>query len=487
MKANVLITNKKPTGLIVVALSACLYAAIILSSPVPLIASVLYLAAVVLLQKHLKFLFYLYFLAVFFIPISIGVNTPFILLNVDRVIFAVLTGCYFLALLQGEVKISPIFIDKALGLYWVAIAGSLLVNIHWIMGSDLLFRSIKTIFVLSIERMLIIYIVCSFCKDKKEIKRALIFFVICLGIVAAYGIFESAVKDNIFTHISTIDNPEVNDVALSRANRLGMYRAKSTQVLPHIFGTELCMIFPIVLFYLMKEKGRFKLPLFFILLLVLGGIAVTYARGVYLALSLVCLLCVIFFKSYPKRVFFILTVGLLFLALFSSRSIRVFSQEYVAKLFNISTVSYDREHSMQSRFEDYAYTAQRLENHLWLGQGYGTYTPGKRGDKYLDNSYLFSLIETGLLGFCALLFLIYSVVFKIGNLLCMRQNTDSDAQLMRFVSIGFIVFFFQCFTYDALVFAGASKLFWAMLGFIIAYLNMTQEAANGSIGSYRQL
>jgi O-antigen ligase len=275
--------------------------------------------------------------------------------------------------------------------------------------------------------------------------------------------------------VATIKNPEVLRAALSEAIRFGLYRAKSTQVLPHIFGTALSMILPLQIYHFLYKEGRSRIMAVIGIILTLGGIAVTYTRGVYLACGLGISLSFLCLKSISKKMMFIALIGcLLFVVLYNPRVIS-FCSEYLLKLLNPSTIAFDREHSMESRISDYAFTADRLKNRLFLGQGYGTYESGVGFDKYVDNSYLYNLIETGVIGFLAFLFLIYGIIFKTGRLLTKYQYYDSDIYMCRFMHIGLIVFFFQCLTYDAFGFAGASKLFWVLFGLLLALYNIAKK------------
>ena len=469
--------NMRTESLILVSLLGLVSAFFLVLYPIPSMVLLGFLTLCALLQNRVKFLLYVYLLTLFFIPPTIGVETPFLLFNVDRVVMAVLLGSWAILVFRGKVRLSATPVDKAVFIYLGVIIVTVAVNFREISRTHEWFTSVKTLFVIAIERVLIIYVMLSVFREKRGLQKLLWFIAVCLAIVAVYGIYESAVKDNFFVHISTIKNPEVNDIALSQTTRSGLYRAKSTQVLPHIFGTELCMIFPLIFFYLMDRGSKRKAAALLILAAFFGGIAVTYTRGVYLALFLGLALCFLRIKRVEKKIGLILAVVAVFSAGFAVPPVKAFYMRYMTKFLNPQAMTYNSDYSISTRLEDYAYAYKRLRNNYLFGEGYGTYHSGVQGDHYLDNAYLYVLIETGILGLAAFLWLVYTIVFRLARWI-RSPAADEETEMLRFLHAGLIVFFFQCLTYDAFVFAGASKLFWVLLGTLLVYQKLRlQEAA----------
>lgn len=473
--------NKNIIILLAVILLGYACSVMLLDSPVLFGVMMAYAVLSIFFQNRLKVALYFYLFTVFFIPPTIGIQTPYILLNADRLVLIILLSSWAIMLLRRKLKVYSTPIDVALFVYISVTMLSLLWNIDKIAGYGQLAVSIKKISTISLERILIIYVIASILGSRAEIKRMLLFIIACLSIVAAYGIFESIVRDNIFLHIKTIDNPEVVGTAFSEAIRFGMYRAKSTQMLPHILGTALSMILPLELFYLLHTKGRERLLAALATPLTLGGIAVTYTRGVYMACGLGMFLAFIALKNISKKMMFAALIGCILFVALSNQRVVMFCSEYFAKLLNPETAAFDRENSIQSRVSDYTFASNRLKNQMVLGQGYGTYDAGVGLDQYLDNAYLYVILETGIIGFAAFLFLIYNIIFKLGRMLMKYQRQDEDIYMSRFIHIGLIVFFFQCLTYDAFVFAGASKLFWVLLGLMLSMLRIAEMDADGKV------
>lgn len=461
----------------VVCLVGFLFGISLLVSIKVMMAVVVCLVLMVLFQCKLKWLFYAYLFSVFFFPPTIGVDTPFILLNVDRIVLALLLGSWVLAIASGKRPIVSSPLDKSIFFYIFAASVSILVNIRYILGHDLIVSSMFQVFSLFMERVLIIYVLLSTINSKSEIKSILVFSIVCLSIVAAYGIYESRTHFNIFTKFTMIKREQVNLTVLSENLRVGMYRAKSTQMLPHVFGTGLCMMFPLALYAGFYMRGLLRFGAGIAAILFLGGIAVTFTRGVYLSLILAVIISFFYLRSSVKRVILIVLVAVAIGVSMTIPSAQLFYSQYLSRLVDPKLMTYDREHSIQSRLRDYAYTLTQLKETPLLGKGPGTHIAGQFGTPYLDNVYLYVLIEGGLVGFTAFILLLYGIVFRIGRMIRSRLETDPDALLMRFVHIAVVIFYFQCLTYDAFGLGGASKLFWVILGLILTYLRVTEKAA----------
>lgn len=448
----------------------------LVSAPLVL-AVVAYVGAVVFFQNRLKELFYIYLFGVFFFPATIGIDTPFLLLNVDRMVLAVLLGSWALTLAKGRRVLVPSMAGKGILVYFLASAGSVILNYSYISSEGLLYSSLLKLFALFVERTMLIYLLLSIIQDKKEIKHILVFIVLCLSVVAAYGIYESKTHFNIFTKFTTIDRVAINRTVLSENLRVGMYRAKSTLALPHVLGTTLCMMFPTALYVFMGSRGRTRAGAALAALLFAGGIMATYTRGVYLALGLAIAISFFYIRSpFKKIVLVFLMVAALAMASVHP-SVRLFYSQYLSRLLNSSQMTHDRENSVQARLTDYEYTAQRLKRHPFVGRGVGTHMAGHGGMPYLDNTYLYVLIETGFLGFIGFMWILYELVIQTGLRIRTRLRTDSDASLMLYLHIGIVVFYFQCLTYDAFSLGGASKLFWVIAGLLLTYLRLSEKKA----------
>jgi O-antigen ligase len=82
---------------------------------------------------------------------------------------------------------------------------------------------------------------------------------------------------------------------------------------------------------------------------------------------------------------------------------RLFVPGLIGTLFSLfNNLSGDP--SIQHRTEDYARADDQIVVHPWLGKGFGTYLPDKYGP--LDNQYLGTLVENGIIGLASLVLIL---------------------------------------------------------------------------------
>ena len=129
--------------------------------------------------------------------------------------------------------------------------------------------------------------------------------------------------------------------------------------------------------------------------------------------------------------------------------------------------------STESRTKALSAAGFYIAQHPWLGRGLGTFLP--QTYFYIDDQYLTSLIETGIIGLLALL-----ALFGTGWLTARaarHATTDPEARdlaqcLAACVAVATVSFS----TYDALSFSLASGLTFLLLGCIGAYWRLLRDA-----------
>ena len=139
-------------------------------------------------------------------------------------------------------------------------------------------------------------------------------------------------------------------------------------------------------------------------------------------------------------------------------------------------VSIGSDSSSASRTKAYSAAGFYISQHPWFGRGLGTFLP--QTYFYIDNQYLTSLIETGIIGLLALL-----ALFATGWLTARaarRMTADPEARhlaqcLAACVAVAAVSFA----TYDALSFSLASGLTFLLLGCTGAYWRLLREGHAG--------
>lgn len=116
--------------------------------------------------------------------------------------------------------------------------------------------------------------------------------------------------------------------------------------------------------------------------------------------------------------------------------------------------------SITARTSDYRYVDLYVDERPLVGRGFGTFEPSLYD--FLDNQYLLSLIESGVIGLSAL---VLTLVVGIGCAESARRRLDGRAALIaRGVTAGVVVHLVAFATYDDLVFPLAGIQLFALLG-----------------------
>jgi O-antigen ligase len=130
----------------------------------------------------------------------------------------------------------------------------------------------------------------------------------------------------------------------------------------------------------------------------------------------------------------------------------------------------------------YARIGGLLQHHVFFGRGLGTFIPSRYF--ILDNQYIGTTLEAGLVGLCALL-LVMIVWYGCarGARRLMRDPVDRDLaqSLAASAAVALVVFF----TFDALSFPMVPGLLFLLLGCSGALWRLTREEVRADITDER--
>ena len=129
--------------------------------------------------------------------------------------------------------------------------------------------------------------------------------------------------------------------------------------------------------------------------------------------------------------------------------------------------------SVQGRTDDYANASKQIDAHPWLGRGFGTYLPERYGA--LDNQYLGSLVETGIIGVSTFALVMLTSVYTAAA--ARRVSTDpvlrDQAACLMAATVVVMV---GSITYDQLGFAMSTGLAFVLFGASGALYRLTKSA-----------
>ena len=130
--------------------------------------------------------------------------------------------------------------------------------------------------------------------------------------------------------------------------------------------------------------------------------------------------------------------------------------------------------SVQGRTQDYHTVGYLFGQHPWLGRGQGTYLPDKYGP--LDNQYLGSLVETGLVG---LVTLALTMLVAIGAARAARWASADPVvrDLAQTLVASVVVLLVSYATFDAFAFSMSTGLSFVVIGACGALLRYVRETS----------
>jgi O-antigen ligase len=241
-------------------------------------------------------------------------------------------------------------------------------------------------------------------------------------------------------------------------------RPMATATHPIEFGVVLAMLLPLAVHGAVYapegRKGR-RWLLVFLLLMVLP---MTVSRSAVLGLAVVCL---VILPIWPAiwRVTAIMVLGVLMVAL------RAVVPGLIGTLTALVT-DIGSDSSTVTRTNDYVVLGSTVVHRPWLGQGFGTYLP--QSYRILDNQYLLSLVETGIVGLVVLLVVIGSGWFMARS--ARKASSDPEVRhLAQCFAASMAVALFSWGTFDAFSFPMVANLMFLILGCCGALWRITHD------------
>lgn len=294
-------------------------------------------------------------------------------------------------------------------------------------------------------------------------QRFLIFIRRCctvIGLYAALGLVQ------FFSGVSLVDAIQIPGLTATGTAvvelRQGFVRADATAMHPLEYATVLAMFLPFCLTLAIFDKQRSAFIRWFPVATITFSTVLSVTRSALIGVAAVF---VVLFPSWPAKVrnamILVLVTGGLIVYL------------VVPGMGNaITSMFLGEDSSVDSRVDGYGTVMAFAGVSPWFGRGFGTFLPSYR---ILDNQFLLTLIETGLIGLLSLL-LIFFAVLTAG----MAGNRRLASQPMRALGIAFVasaiagalIFGF----FDAFAFPQACHSLFLIAGLSGAYWNIAVQS-----------
>jgi polysaccharide biosynthesis protein PslJ len=368
-------------------------------------------------------------LVVLFVPIKrykFVVDLPFDL-ELYRVVLALIVGLWILALLADRrVRLRGSFLDRPLLLYFAAILGSLLFNLSSLTRQDtrilrgayfareeLAGDVLKEILFL-FSFVLMFYFIVSVIRGEEMILRVLKVLVGGGAVVALMGIVEARTGYNLFDHLRSVlpilsFEGALTDEGIARGGRLRTYASAQH---PIALATMLVMILPFAV-YLARTLRR---PIWVVSAVVIGlGAIATVSRTSVTTLAVVAIVYLWLRPKDIKRLWPALLPALILVHFALPGAIGGIQGAFFPSQGLIADQT-----QFQGRVsgERVGPVFDKLGENPVFGQGYGTRiteTGYRQNAHVLDNEWLGTAAETGVLGVVAWVWFFARLIRRSGR------------------------------------------------------------------------
>ena len=198
--------------------------------------------------------------------------------------------------------------------------------------------------------------------------------------------------------------------------RDGVRRVTGTAIDPIELGVVAGMLLPLALYLLLYDRHRRPWKRWVPVLCLALAVPITVSRSAVLAVALSFGLFLVLLPSI-RRIPFIVALPVVVVGIFAA------GHGLIGTIGKYFTLSSSTDTSLAHRTNNYAYVEQLVREAPWFGTGGGTYLPNTL--HILDNQYLTTVIELGLVGLVAVA---YFFVLPFATALVARNRT-SDMEL----------------------------------------------------------
>jgi O-antigen ligase len=295
-------------------------------------------------------------------------------------------------------------------------------------------------------------------QDRAELGRVLRTFVVAVAIMAVVGFLQFRAGIDLASLPKRIPGLHENVDLVTIQDRAGFRRPSGTATHPIEFGCVIAMALPLALhaarFDVTRSRFRRWLPVAMIAI----GIPVAVSRSAILGAAVAGF--VVFLGLDPRLRPKALTAVAGFLALVYATTPGLLG---TLRGFFLSTGS-------DSRINDYGPALAHIRQSVWFGHGPGTFIGDSDTNNVLDNQYLLTLIEVGVIGLVVVLVYLLATAF-LGRGARRRSSDPATRDLGQAFAAASLAGAVTAYTFDAFsfrMFAGVLPLCLGMAGVLWA-------------------
>lgn len=366
-------------------------------------------------------------------------------------------------LVDPAVRLRPSGFEAPLGLLVAAVLGSELANPARV---DALGTPVTKTLSILLSYLFVLFFVVSVIRTRRQIDAVVKTLVLGGAVVAFFGLVESRTNYNVFDHLEGIVPMVSFDAAgalssedIARGGRLRIYGSAQH---PIALAALLVLLLPLGLYLARTASRGWWLPVGVTALALFAtqsrtGIVMALVVGVvFLILRPRAVLArwpVVLVAIVAAQVALPGTIGNLREAFFPTGGL-------VAQQSNVVA---NNRLAADGRLADLGPSLDQLAAHPLLGLGYGTRItvgPGANA-AILDNAWLGTLLEVGILGSLALAWLFVSAIWRLGA--TARRDRGDLGRLCTALAASIAAFAVGMFTYDAFSFIQVTIVLFLLL------------------------
>lgn len=304
-----------------------------------------------------------------------------------------------------------------------------------------------------LEMFLFFLIVINFINDKKDIEIFINLSTVSVLFLSLYGIYQYIARVSIPS--SWIDKDLETTIST---------RAFSIFGSPNAFAGYLILLIPLIFtIFLVEKKLTKKLYYFLVLGASLFALLFTLTRAAQISIIFSFLLFTLLYKD--KRYFLVLIIFILIA--FSIPQIRVRFLNLLSPIYLEKAKTYGRLFRWNLAISIFS-----LKPIFGVGPGgFGGAVASRLGmfeGLYVDNYYLKTLVEVGLVGFISFLYLIFSILRKgVSNLINLIQ--EKEKMICLGIFLGLIAFFLNNLTENLWEIPTLSVTMWSLIGILYSF------------------
>lgn len=304
-----------------------------------------------------------------------------------------------------------------------------------------------------LEMFLFFLIVINFINDKKDIEIFINLSTVSVLFLSLYGIYQYIARVSIPS--SWIDKDLETTIST---------RAFSIFGSPNAFAGYLILLIPLFFtIFLVEKKLTKKLHYFLVLGASLFALLFTLTRAAQISIIFSFLLFTLLYKD--KRYFLVLIIFILIA--FSIPQIRVRFLNLLSPIYLEKAKTYGRLFRWNLAISIFS-----LKPIFGVGPGgFGGAVASRLGmfeGLYVDNYYLKTLVEVGLVGFISFLYLIFSILRKgVSNLINLIQ--EKEKMICLGIFLGLIAFFLNNLTENLWEIPTLSVTMWSLIGILYSF------------------